>query len=72
MAKKSGKRGYGLHNVNKINITKKQVKSILNKSFEDLTGMDLYKLVNKGWKVQSLSDQYGVSITSIMNRLRYL
>ena len=70
-SKSSSKSGYGLPNVNKQRLSKKDVNLILNKAWADVTSMDIYKLYQYGLKTDDLAIKFNRSSISILNRLRF-
>ena len=70
--RKQSKIGYGIHNVCKDKVTKKDIKIILTKRWKDISSLDLYRLYNNGWKTVDIKDKFKTTITSVLNRLRCL
>ena len=74
MSKKSKKqnknRDYGLVNVHNMKLTKTNLQTILKKQWNDITGLDLYKLYLKGWKTESIMKNYKKPLVAVLNRLR--
>ncbi|RAP31368.1 hypothetical protein DID76_02915 [Candidatus Marinamargulisbacteria bacterium SCGC AG-414-C22] len=71
-AKKSSKRGYGVHNVARKDISKRHIKGLLRKKWSLVTSMDLYTLYNEGYSTAELVKTYDTSSIAIINRLRFL
>tara|TARA_B100000427_G_scaffold106381_1_gene88253 strand:- start:693 stop:947 length:255 start_codon:yes stop_codon:yes gene_type:complete len=70
-SKSGSKSGYGIPNVNKRTITKKDLKSILKKPWSKITSMDIYKLYQFGHQSEELAANFKTTTTQILNRLRY-
>ena len=66
----SSKAGYGIHNVCKQKVTKKNLNVILDKKWKDVASYDLYILYNKGWKTVDIQAHYRSTLTAVLNRLR--
>lgn len=47
-----------------------QYERIPKKTWADITGMDLYRLFEKNWKMADVSQKWNVSSIQIINRLR--
>jgi hypothetical protein len=65
------KRGYGIVNVEKRNLDKKELRMILGKSWSELHAMDLQKMVYHEMKLEDISQKYAVSIVAVLNKLRF-
>ena len=73
MAKKqSNKRGYGLHNVERRRVTKRDVKKLLDKPWDSVSSLELNQLVQFGKSTEELQSHYKVTVVRFLNRLRYL
>ncbi len=68
--KQSSKRGYGLHNVEKRKLTKKEIDGLLSKSWNDISFIELVKLVHFGKTTEGLARHYKTSTIAILNKLR--
>ena len=68
---RNAKYGYGIPNINKRKLTKKDMAVIFKKSWKDVTSMDLYQLYQFGFKSEDLSLKFNISIVQILNRLRF-
>tara|TARA_B100000427_G_scaffold329834_1_gene348348 strand:+ start:15539 stop:15772 length:234 start_codon:yes stop_codon:yes gene_type:complete len=69
--KMGSKSGYGLPNINKNKVSKKDISIILKKRWQDISSLDLYKLYQAGFKTEDLSVKFKTTIINILNRLRY-
>jgi len=69
--KQDPKRGYGLVNVEKRNLDKKEMRLILSKSWKDITPMELQKLVYFNWKTEDISKHFSVTVVTVLNKLRF-
>ena len=66
----SSNAGYGIHNVCKQKVTKKNLNVILDKKWKDVASYDLYILYNKGWKTVDIQEHYRSTLTAVLNPLR--
>ena len=76
MAKKSRKRnsskqkGYGIHNVARLSRAKDRIRHIKEKKWEDINSIDLTVLYHNHWKTESISQEFGVRVYQVLNKLR--
>ena len=68
--RKQKKSGYGIHNVNKARITKKDIQLILDKKWKQISSQDLYKLYQRKWTTEKLEQHFKIKAFHILNRLR--
>ena len=62
--------GYGIHNVSKQKVTKKDIKAIRNKKWKDITSFDIYLLYQNKWTTEKIQKEFNASLIQVMNRLR--
>ena len=67
------KKGYGLHNVvRKKNYPKNlKDKKLFKKNWESVSSLDLYHMIQAGWKTDDILKVYNIKIATFLNKLRY-
>ena len=70
-SKSGSKFGYGLPNINRKQITKKDIAIILKKRWKDVSSLDLYKLYQSDFKTEDLANKFQTTTINILNRLRF-
>ena len=55
-SKNSSKKGYGTPCINKPQITKREIESILKKKWKLVSSLDIYKLYQRKWTTEKLAE----------------